>query len=162
MKHILPVIIACTLFPLSVMSQEEYCDPLTHVDDTLDVEYTKEMLQGKLWILQIEDWMYTKNELIYYFETDSVIVTGIMEDGKKLVSPCVYYLNNSYLHEYDDENTGSNESGKYLQVKFLDTQGDGTGKTDNESYWIRKLTSDTLEIVPWGQGGIMRFHAKPS
>ena len=45
MKHFIVLFIACILFPLITYAQIS----MHHADDTLEVKYTKDMLQGK-WI----------------------------------------------------------------------------------------------------------------
>ena len=45
MKHFIVLFIACILFPLITYAQIS----MHHADDTLEVKYTKDMLQGKLW-----------------------------------------------------------------------------------------------------------------
>ena len=49
MKYIIVLFIVCTLFPLAIQAQMETVMDMHHADDTLDVKYTKDMLQGK-WI----------------------------------------------------------------------------------------------------------------
>ena len=55
-----------------------------------------------------------------------------------------------------------NQAGKYIQVKYLYTNCDGTESIESQSFWIRKLTDDTLELVEWRyRKRIERYHAKP-
>ena len=49
MKYIIVLFIVCTLFPLTMQAQMETVMDMHHDDDTLEVKYMKEMLQGK-WI----------------------------------------------------------------------------------------------------------------
>ena len=49
MKHFIVVTISYILFPLAIQAQMETVMDIHHDDDTLEVKYTKEMLQGK-WI----------------------------------------------------------------------------------------------------------------
>ena len=49
MKHFIVVTISYILFPLAIQAQMETVMDMHHDDDTLEVKYMKEMLQGK-WI----------------------------------------------------------------------------------------------------------------
>ena len=49
MKHFIVVTISYILFPLTIQAQMRTVMDMHHADDTLEVKYTKEMLQGK-WI----------------------------------------------------------------------------------------------------------------
>ena len=161
MKHIIVLLLTVIFYTQSIWSQEiDFVDMMHHDDDTLDVNYTKKLLQGKVWkseeITNIEDGDY----LCMTFKGDSLLLSGLYE-GQKYDLPCVFYLSDSYLMDFDDEMEDSNGVGNYLQVKCLDAGGDGTGRASSMSYWIRKLTHDTLEIVEWkSQNSTMRFHAK--
>lgn len=161
MKHIITLLIVILFSPMTLWSQEiDYEDIMHHDDDTIDVKYTKEMLQGKVWEIdktkvEVED----DCDLNMIFKGDSLLQICIVH-GKKYIFPCVYFLSDSYLMDYDDEEC-SNQTGKYLQVKCLDTECDGTGRESSMSYWIRKLSDDTLEIVEWrSQKSTDSFRAK--
>lgn len=156
MKHII-VLIVCTLFPLVMQSQIS----MHHADDTLNVKYTKKMLQGKVWEFNIPEGVEIDGYAYIEFKGDSLFQTFALE-GKKYVFPCVYYLSDSYQMDFNDERVGSNQAGKYIQVKYIDADCDGTGKKGEDSFWIRKLTDDTLELVGWKiQDSTEHYHAKP-
>lgn len=158
MKHFIVVTIACILFPLAIQAQMGTVMDMHHADDTLNVKYTKKMLQGKLWEAEISEGVEAYG--CFEFKGDSLRLTFISE-GKEYVFPCVYYLSDSYQMGFDDEREGSNQEGKYLQVKFLDANCDGTGETGEDSFWIKKLTNDILELVGWRyRKATARFHAK--
>ena len=64
--------------------------------------------------------------------------------------------------DYDEKRENFNQAGKYIQVKYLYTNCDGTESIESQSFWIRKLTDDTLELVEWRyRKRIERYHAKP-
>lgn len=161
MKHFIILFLACTLFPLTIQAQIRTVMSMHHDDDTLDVKYTKKMLQGKVWEFNIPEGVEIDGYADIEFKGDSLFQTFVLE-GKKYVFPCVYYLSDSYQMGFDDEREGSNQEGKYLQVKFLDANCDGTGETGEDSFWIKKLTDDILELVGWRyRKATARFHAKP-
>ena len=156
MKYIIVLFIVCTLFPLTMQAQMETVMDMHHDDDTLDVKYTKEMLQGKLW-----EFVGDVGSVSISFTDNSMYQTFVLE-GKEYVSPCVYYLSDSFEMDFDDKREGSNQAGKYLQVKYLDAECDGTGEIGYQSLWIKKLTDDTLELVEWkSQNATECYHAKP-
>ena len=49
MKYFIVLFIACTLFPVTMQAQRGNVMSMYYADDTLEVKYTKDMLQGK-WI----------------------------------------------------------------------------------------------------------------
>ena len=156
MKYILVLFIACTLFPLTIQAQMETVMDMHHDDDTLDIKYTREMLQGKLWEF-VGDVGYASIE----FKGDSLYRTFVLEN-KKYVFPCIYYLSDSYQMDYKEENEDFNRAGKYIQVKYLDANCDGTGEIGSQSFRIKKLTDDTLELIEWqSQNSTEQYHAKP-
>ena len=161
MKYIIVLFIACTLFPLTIQAQMETVMDMHHDDDTLDVKYTKEMLQGKLWELEIQEGVESVAYGCIEFKDNSMHQTYIVEDTK-YEFPCVFYLSDSFEMDFDDKRKGSNQAGKYLQIKYLDANCDGTGNIGFHSFWIRELTDDTLEITEWrAQDATIRYHAKP-
>ena len=161
MKHIIVLFIVCTLFPLTIQAQMETVMDMHHDDDTLDVKYTKEMLQGKLWELEIPKGIEVEGYAYISFTNNSMRQIFIIENTK-YDFPCIYYLSDSYQMDFDDKRDGTNQAGKYLQVQCRDAELDGTGELADYSYWIRKLTDDTLELVEWkSQKEIKRYHAKP-
>ena len=156
MKHFIVVTISCTLFPLAIQAQMETVMDMHHADDTLNIKYTKKMLQGKLW-----EFVGDVGSVSISFTDNSMYQTFVLE-GKEYVSPCVYYLSDSFEMDFDDKRKGSNQAGKYLQIKYLDANCDGTGNIGFHSFWIRELTDDTLEITEWrAQDATIRYHAKP-
>ena len=156
MKYILVLFIACTLFPLAIQAQMETVMDMHHADDTLNIKYTKKMLQGKLW-----EFVGDVGSVSISFTDNSMYQTFVLE-GKEYVSPCVYYLSDSFEMDFDDKRKGSNQAGKYLQIKYLDANCDGTGNIGFHSFWVRELTDDTLEITEWrAQDATIRYHAKP-
>lgn len=161
MKHFIVVTISCILLPLAIQAQMGTVMDMHHDYDTLDVKYTKKMLQGKLWEFNIPEEVEVEGYSCIEFKGDSLYQTYIIE-GTKYVFPCVYYLSDSYQMDFDDKRDGTNQAGKYLQVQCRDAELDGTGELADYSYWIRKLTDDTLELVEWkSQKEIKRYHAKP-
>ena len=161
MKHFIVVTISYILFPLTIQAQMRTVMGMRHDDDTLAVKYTKEMLQGKLWEFNIPEGVEIDGYAYIEFKGDSLFQTFVLE-GKKYVFPCVYYLSDSYQMDFNDERVGANQTGKYIQVKYLDANCDGTGKTREDSFWIKKLTNDTLEFVKWKfRKRTERYHAKP-
>ena len=149
------------LFPLTMQAQMGTVMDMRHDDDTLDVKYTKDMLQGKLWELEIQEGVEGVSYGCLEFKGNSMHQTYIV-GGTKYEFPCVYYLSDSFEMDFDDNREGSNQAGKYLQVKYLDSNCDGTGDIGFHSFWIRKLTDDTLVLVKMGsQNATAVFHAKP-
>ena len=160
MKHIIFIFIACILFPLTIQAQMRTVMYMRHADDNLDVKYTKDMLQGKLWELEIQEGVEGVHCGCLEFNGNSMHQTYIV-GGTKYEFPCIYYLSDSFEMDFDDNREGSNQAGKYLQVKYLDANCDGTGNIGFHSFWIRKLTDDTLELTEWrAQDATIRFHAK--
>ena len=161
MKHFIVVTISYILFPLAIQAQMETVMDMHHDDDTLDVKYTKEMLHGKLWELEIPKGIEVEGYAYISFTNNSMRQIFIIENTK-YDFPCIYYLSDSYQMDFDDKRDGTNQAGKYLQVQCRDAELDGTGELADYSYWIRKLTDDTLELVEWkSQKEIKRYHAKP-
>lgn len=116
----------------------------------------KELLQGKLW-----EFVGDVGSVSISFTDNSMHQTYIIEDTK-YEFPCVFYLSDSFEMDFDDKRKGSNQAGKYLQIKYLDANCDGTGNIGFHSFWIRELTDDTLEITEWrAQDATIRYHAKP-
>ena len=161
MKHFIVLLIAYTLFPLVIHAQRGNVMSMYYADNTLDVKYTKEMLQGKLWELEIQEGVEGVAYGCIEFKDNSMHQTYIVE-GTKYEFPCVYYLSDSFEMDFGDKREGSNQAGKYLQIKYLDANCDGTGDIGFHSFWIKKLTNDTLEITEWrAQDATIRYHAKP-
>ena len=159
MKYFIVLFIACTLFPVTMQAQRGNVMGMYYADDTLDVKYTKDILQGKLWELNNSEDV--EGYSCIEFKGDSLHQTYIIE-GTKYVFPCVYYLSDSYQMDYDEKRENFNQAGKYIQVKYLYTNCDGTESIESQSFWIRKLTDDTLELVEWRyRKRIERYHAKP-
>ena len=161
MKRTIGLFMFCTLFLLTIQMLTGTVMGMRHDDDTLAVKYTKEMLQGKLWEFEIPEGVEVDGYAYIEFKHDSLYQTFTV-DGKTTVFPCIYYLSDSYQTDYKEESEDFNQAGKYIQVKYFYTNSEGIGETESQSFWIRKLTNDTLELIEWrSRNTIERYHAKP-
>mgnify|MGYP003468396404 CR=1 FL=1 len=96
MKHIIVLFIVCTLFPLTMQAQMETVMDMHHDDDTLDVKYTKKMLQGKLWVLEIQEGVEGVAYGCIEFKDYSMHQTYIVEDTK-YEFPCVFRIPSRWI-----------------------------------------------------------------